>query len=109
MEANERKNQEGVLLAAFGLWLVVALLCCLLVVGVANRASERAAAQSAADAAALAGAAEGRGAAELLAMANGASLLAFEQEGSVVTVRIERDGVSAIARAERQIRLAGRG
>lgn len=94
------------MVAAFALWLSVALLCCLLVVGVANSASERAAAQSAADAAALAGAAEGQGAAQKLASANDAALLSFDRDGPFVFVRIERNGVVAEARAEKQIRPA---
>ncbi len=109
MHREQDEHEDGILLAAFGLWLGIALLCCLLVVGVANRAGERAAAQSAADAAALAGAAEGRKAAEAIAVANGASVVLFQQQDSAVTVRIERDGVAAVARAEKQIRPAGQG
>ncbi|MFW2382617.1 MAG: hypothetical protein ACN4GZ_12730 [Acidimicrobiales bacterium] len=104
-----RRTERGLLVASFALWLSVAVLCCLLVVGVANRASERAAAQSAADAAALAGAAEGREAANRIAAANGAILVNFEQNGSVVLVRIDKDGVAAVARAEKQIRPAREG
>lgn len=105
----QRQSEAGVMVAAFGLWLVVAVVSCLLIVGVAGRASQRTAAQSAADAVALAGAAEGRSEAEEIAAANDAILLEFDQDGSVVTVRIERAGVHAEARAEKQIRLAGRG
>ncbi|MBT8241960.1 MAG: hypothetical protein KJN63_12110 [Acidimicrobiia bacterium] len=101
-----RTNERGVLVAAFGLWLSAAVLCCLLVLGVANRASERAAAQSAADAAALAGAAEGPEAANRIATANKAIVVLFERDGPRVFVRVERNGVAAEAVAEKQIRLA---
>ena len=109
MARRQRPSEAGVMVAAFGLWLTVALLSCLLIVGVAGRASERTAAQSAADATALAGAAGGRSEAEAIAQANDAKLIEFHQDGSVVTVRIERAGIHADARAEKQIRLAGRG
>ncbi len=109
MDRTKDRNEAGILVAAFGLWLAVAMVGCLLIIGVANRAVQRSAAQSAADAAALAGAAEGRSAAVAIARANDAIVVAFDQEGSVVTVRIERDGIHAHARAEKQIRLAGRG
>jgi uncharacterized membrane protein len=82
------------------------VLCCLLVVGVANRAAERAAAQSAADAAALAGASAGKDAATKIASANDAVLVSFEQNGSEVGVTVERNGIAAQARAEKQIRPA---
>lgn len=95
------------MVAGFALWLSVAMVSCLLIVGVANRASQRAAAQSAADAAALAGAAEGEERARALAKANGAEVTSFVEDGMTVTVRIERDGIAAEARAERQIRPAG--
>jgi uncharacterized membrane protein len=103
---SRRTNEDGVLVAGFALWLTVAVLCCLLVLGVANRASQRAAAQSAADAAALAGAAEGQEAAHEIAAANNAVVVRFDRVGSRVLVRIERNGVAAEAVAERQIRPA---
>ncbi len=56
-------------------------------------------ASSAADAAALAGAAQGRQAAERLAAANGAVLVAFEAEGREVQVTVRVGGAEAVARA----------
>ena len=99
-----RRPELGLLVAAFGLWLAVAVLCCALIVGVGNRSIQRAHAQSSADAAALAGAAAGRDQAAAIARSNNANLLSFVQSGSTVTVRVEFEGVHALASAERQIR-----
>ncbi|NNE94864.1 MAG: TadE-like protein [Acidimicrobiales bacterium] len=109
MASERRAGERGVLVPAFALWLAVALVCGLLVVGVANRVVDRAAAQSAADAAALAGAASGRAEAAAFASANGADLVSFTRDGLTVTVRVVRNGVEAEARAEKQIRPRGPG
>jgi len=59
----------------------------------------RARAHTAADAAALAGAAEGRQAAEQLALANGARVESYREDGTEVEVEVVLDGVRAVARA----------
>ncbi len=99
-------TERGVFLPAFALWVAVAVLCAVLVVGVSARASERAKAQSFADAVALAGAAEGAGAAAEIAMANGAEVVSYRENGNAVEVTVEAFGVQATAAAERQIRPA---
>ncbi len=66
---------------------------------VAVAATLRAAAEATADGAALAGAADGRPAAQEVAAANGATLLAYTEDGLDVVVEIERRGVRASARA----------
>lgn len=97
------------MVTALSLWLVAATLACLLIVGIAQRAGERASAQAAADAIALAGAAEGEEAARRLATANGADIEHVELRSGRFTVRVTVSGVAAEASAERQIRPAGRG
>ena len=70
------------------------------------RASERAKAQSFADAVALAGAAEGEAAAGRIAVANGAEVVSYRENGNSVEVTVVALGVRATAAAERQIRPA---
>ncbi|NNF54493.1 MAG: hypothetical protein HKN03_08625 [Acidimicrobiales bacterium] len=105
-QAPSRRRERGVFLPAFALWMAVAVLCAVLVVGVAGRASERAQVQSFADAVALAGAAEGEAAASRIADANGAELVSYRQNGNAVEVTVAAFGVRAMAVAERQIRPA---
>jgi hypothetical protein len=69
--------------------MFVAFLGCLVVVHLGVAATARARARTAADAAALAGAAAGRSAAEQAAAANGAVLVSFVADGSVVAVQVE--------------------
>jgi hypothetical protein len=57
------------------------------------------------DAAALAGALGGESAARAVAVANGAQLESFTQEGDRVTVRVRGRGFVAEARAERVVEL----
>lgn len=78
--------------------LLVAGLVGVGLVHVAAAASRQAAAQAAADAAALAGAADGREAAERVAAANGARLMSYEELGTDVVVRVQRQGHRARAR-----------
>lgn len=104
------ENKEGgIMVTALALWLLAATLACLLIVGIAQRAGERANAQAAADAIALAGAAEGEEAAQRLATANGADIERIDQRDGRFTVRVTVSGIAAEASAERQIRPAGRG
>lgn len=62
-------------------------------------AADRARAQTAADAAALAGAADGRPAADELAVANGARLVSYREVGSDVIVTVAVNAARATARA----------
>lgn len=64
-------------------------------------AADRARAQTAADAAALGGVVDGRDAAVELALANGAALTSFVDEGDRVEVRVTYNDAVATARAER--------
>lgn len=84
------------------LMAVVLLLSALVGIGlvqVAAASARRGAAQAAADAAALAGAADGRSAAEAMAVANGAELVAYEIRQDDVLVTVTRAGHRAVARA----------
>jgi hypothetical protein len=76
---------------------------------VGQAAVERAHARSAADAAALAGAAEGEGAAQDLAAANGARLLSYEEDGPEAEVRVAVGRAEASARARRDFDVGGLG
>ncbi len=81
---------------------MVVLVAAILALGVARmgaRLVDRAAARTAADATALAGAADDRAAAEDLARANGAELVAFTRLGDDVLVTVRRSGETAQARA----------
>lgn len=84
--------------------LVVALLA---LVPAAAALGQRAQAGTAADAAALAGAAEGEDAARRLAEANGGEVVAYEQVGREVEVRVRVGDVEATARAAGRHRRAG--
>ncbi len=68
-----------------------------------RRVVERAECQDAADAAALAGVAEGRAAADQLAVANDAIVTSFNAEGNVVEVWVACGDVRAAASAERRL------
>jgi uncharacterized membrane protein len=86
------------------LYVVIVLVACgviLLLSQLGQLAHRRAQARTAADAAALAGAAEGRGAAESVATANGAVLESFTTHGSEVDVTVRIGGTHATARASR--------
>ena len=61
--------------------------------------TQRSAAQAAADATALAGAVDGPTAADEVAAANGARVIAYVDDGGEVQVTVERQGVRATARA----------
>ena len=84
--------------------LVVALLA---LMPAAAALGQRAQAGTAADAAALAGAAEGEDAARRLAEANGGEVVAYEQVGREVEVRVRVGDVEATARAAGRHRRAG--
>ncbi|MEZ5137617.1 MAG: pilus assembly protein TadG-related protein [Acidimicrobiales bacterium] len=96
-ERRHRQEGQAALLA-----MVALLLAATAIAGVAHlgrAAAQRAGVQAAADAAALAGASGGRDAAERLAGANGAELVAFVAEGPDVEVTVVRGPVRATARA----------
>lgn len=84
------------------LLLAVVVIAALSVVAVGlfgRRIIDRGRAQTAADAAALAATAGGNFAAQRLATANGAVLVAYAESGDVVTVVVEVNGERATARA----------
>ncbi len=81
------------------LGLVAAAVGALLLAHLAGRAQVMAQAQTAADAAALAGAPAGRGAAEELAVANGAVLREFEVTAGSARVEVTLGGERAVAAA----------
>ena len=99
------RGEVGSALPLLGLVFAFLLVCTALLAGVTDRVVSRARAQSAADAAALAGVVEGRSGAEELARENQASLVSFEQSGSVVQVVVQRDGVQAAASADLELQL----
>lgn len=65
-------------------------------------AVSRARARTAADAAALAGAAEGKDAARVMARANGASLVDYDEDDKTARVRVRLGRAEATAKAERR-------
>lgn len=95
----ERERGSTVPLLAVAVVLVGMMVMGLGRVGAAG--SARAAARTAADAAALAGAADGRAAAEALARANGAELVAFEGIGPDTRVTVRLGPAEAVGRARR--------
>jgi Flp pilus assembly protein TadG len=81
---------------------MVVVVAALVAMGVAREGTvmaQRERAQTAADAAALAGVTGGRSASADLAVANGATLVSFERDGSTVTVIVRVGDVRARARA----------
>lgn len=99
MSHRRPRSERGqvVPLLAVGLLLAGVAALGLARIAVASAKTERA--QAAADAAALAGAADGRDAAESIAVANGARLVAYEEQGVDVVVTVVWSGVRASARA----------
>lgn len=95
----ERERGSAVPLVAVAVVLAGMMLMGLGRVGAAGAA--RAAARTAADAAALAGAADGRTAAEALARANGAELVAYEGIGPDTRVTVRVGPAEAVGRARR--------
>lgn len=98
-ERTEQQRGSVVILAAA--FVAVAMLLVFGLGRLGGAAVARARARSAADAAALAGAAEGRSAAEAVAVANGGSVVGWEQLGTDVRVAVELDDAQATARARR--------
>ena len=96
------RSDSGQLAPLYALIVLVACGAALVLVHLGVITVHRAHARTAADAAALAGAAEGRGAAEQVAVANGAVLESFEAVGDEVEVRVRVDGSHARARARRE-------
>ena len=82
--------------------LVLLSLLSLGVVRVGLAATARARAQAAADAVALAGVVDGRDAAEQMAVANGAAIMSYSDEGTELEVEVRVDDAVAIARAFRK-------
>jgi uncharacterized membrane protein len=82
------ERERGSILPLLGAVLVVVVIGVLIIVEIGVRAVHRADAQTAADMAALAGLFEGRPGADDLARRNGAVLVAYEEEGEVIRVRV---------------------
>ncbi len=96
-------GERGAALPLIALSLAGLLIVTWLLLGVTQRVVARADAQAAADATALAGAMNGRTTATRVASANGAIVISFSSTGNRVDVVIERDGVRAVANAERRL------
>jgi len=94
-------NERGSTLPFIALAIVMAGAIVMLLGRVGAAATARAAARNAADAAALAGAAAGRSAADELARANGAELLAYADIGLHTEVRVRLGPAEAVGRAQR--------
>ena len=96
-----QESDRGQLAPLYALIVLVAAGAVVLLAQLGVLAVHRAHARTAADAAALAGAAQGRGAAEQVAQANGAVLESFTVSGSDVQVRVRVGSTHATARARR--------
>ena len=96
--ASERASVTVVVAGA----LVLLSLLSLGVVRVGVAATARARAQAAADAVALAGVVDGRDAAEQMAVANGAAISSYSDEGTELEVKVRVDDAVATARAFRK-------
>lgn len=93
-----RKENGGVTLVMAAL-IVVTTLATAGIIRLGATAAAGARAQAAADATALAGVDSGRTAAESVAAANQAEILAYEGDGDEVTVTVRRGAHTATARA----------
>lgn len=91
--------EQGQVVPVLAVALVIAAALGFGLARVGAAATLEAQAEAAADGAALAGAAQGRPAAEEVAAANGAIVIAYVEQGLDVVVEIERRGVRATARA----------
>lgn len=103
MRASLRSAERGSALPLVAALMVLFGCIVVVIARQAVPATDRARAQTAADAAALAGAAEGRAAAQRLAEANGAELIAYLELGggdADVTVRLGSAEASARARVD---------
>ncbi len=94
-----RTRDAGQVVPLLALVVALAALGLLALSRLVVAADAAARARTAADAAALAGAAEGRAAAERLAVANGAALVAWTDDGARVEVTVVVDGHRARAAA----------
>lgn len=98
MKTDDRSERgQAAILALVALLFAGVLAAGLAQVG--RAAAQRASAQAAADATALAGASAGRSAADDVAAANDAQVVAYRVEDVDVLVTVERRGASATARA----------
>jgi uncharacterized membrane protein len=93
------KDEQGQVLPLAAGVVVLAAAAMLLVVHLGRAANERARARTAADAAALAGAAEGRDAAEAIAIANHAVIETYVEVADGVELRVRVGAARATARA----------
>lgn len=93
------RSQRGQVVPLLAVALVLFGVVALGLVRVSTAVTQRSAAQAAADATALAGAVDGPAAADEVAAANGARVVAYLDGGGEVEVTVERRGVRATARA----------
>jgi nitrous oxide reductase accessory protein NosL len=100
------RDDRGQVMPLAAAMLVIVIAALIALVPVAQALVDRARARTAADAAALAGAAEGESSARRLADANGGELVAFDQAGNEVVVRVRVGDVDAYARARATTRAA---
>lgn len=101
--SQEGLEERGSALLSMSLVMAMLMVGTLVLGGVVQRAAWRAQAQAAADAAALAGVVGGLDEARDLAQRNGARLVRFDDEGTIVKVEIDYRGTAAVARAERSL------
>jgi outer membrane lipoprotein SlyB len=101
------RHDRGQTMPLVALTLAFTLVLAAAVAHLAVQTTRRAQAGHAADAAALAGAVGDRVAAEKVARANGAELVAYERDGDVVLVEVRRGDHHASARAEAVVELTG--
>ena len=94
-------KERGQVVPLIAALVVIAGLFLLVLARLGGGAVDRAQARNAADAAALAGAAEGRGGADRLAEANGASIRRYDEDGKDAEVVVALGDARAIARARR--------
>jgi outer membrane lipoprotein SlyB len=102
-----RRDDRGQTLPLVALTLALALVLAAAVAHLAVQTTRRAQAAHAADAAALAGAIADRAAAEHMARANGAELVAYERSGDRVVVEVVRGEHNARAAAEAVVEVTG--
>ena len=95
------RSERGAVTVLVAAAVVIVALLVLHVTQLSVAAADRARAQTAADAAALGGVVDGEGAAADLAIANGAALVGFLDDGDQVEVRVTYNDAVATARAER--------
>jgi hypothetical protein len=96
---SKRRGEHGQTVPLMALVLVALGLLAVFVARVGGRTTEQAATRTAADAAALAGVRGGRDEADIYAAANGAQLVAYDEDDDEVIVRVKIGHSMASSRA----------